>query len=375
MGNSKRILFILTQADWGGAQTFVFRATREARRRGLDVLLACGGEGSMEAKCREAGIPFQKLVRMRREISPLRDLGAIRELTALMRTWKPDVLFLNSSKAGVVGSIAGRISRVPNIIYRIGGWSFLDPVSPLQKMVRLWTEKLTARLKDVIIVVHPGDAAIARHHHIRPKRALVTVPNGLDASLFDAALQARGDARRALGVTDGHAPVLLTIANFYPAKDLSGYLDALAIVAKHRPDVRAIVIGEGAQRAMLQTKRHALGLDDLVSLPGAMDNAATVFAAADAFVLPSVKEGMPWTVLEAMAAKLPIVVTDVGSNRWALGDAAWIVPPRDPQALAHAILDALRDPEAARIRGAAARRVLEERFTEQEMWGKVFGLF
>jgi glycosyltransferase involved in cell wall biosynthesis len=374
MGKNQRILFVVTQADWGGAQTFIFKAAREAMRRGFDVLLAYGGEGLLAEKCKEAGVPHRKLIKMKRNISPVADIGAIAELVTLMREWKPDVAFLNSSKAGIVGAVAGRLAGVKKIIYRIGGWSFMDPVSPAQKTFRLWSEKITAGLKDTIIVNTPQQVDLATQHGIRPRKDVVLIPNGIDITSFDAELLSREAARAELAPDAGSAPILYTIANFYPAKNLSGYLDALAIVAKSRSDIRAIIVGEGAERADLEAKRHALGLDNIISLPGQRADAARLLRGGDIFILPSVKEGFSWSVLEAMTAAVPVVTTDVGGNKWMSDGTTSIVPPNDPAALAGAILNTLADLETARINAAKSRRVIEERFTEKEVWEKLFGI-
>ncbi|OGL73876.1 hypothetical protein A3E39_01375 [Candidatus Uhrbacteria bacterium RIFCSPHIGHO2_12_FULL_60_25] len=383
MGNSKRLLIVVTQAEWGGVQGYVARCAAEAKRRGFEVLVAAGGTGELESRCLNNGIPYRRLSRLRRDISPFADVSAIRELVALMREWRPDVVYLHSSKAGIIGSIAARIAKVPRVVYRIGGWSFLDPVSPLQKIIRRWSEKLTAGMKDVIITVHPGDEELARRVGIRPREALVTVANGIDLNAFDANLLSRDDARALLrglwreGVPshasmDEHDQLVLTVANFYPAKNLIGYLDAVKLINKERPRTRFLIIGDGESRTQLQTERAALGLDAIVSLPGKRDDAASLLQGADAFVLPSVKEGMSWAVLEAMAASLPCVVTDVGANRWMAEDACAVVPPRDHQALAHAILRLLDDKTAADRSGARARNVIERRFTDRAMWDATF---
>jgi glycosyltransferase involved in cell wall biosynthesis len=372
MGNSKRILFVITQADWGGAQTFIFNAAREAMRRGFEVLLTYGGEGLLEEKCRDAGVPTRKLIKMKREISVLHDIGAISELVKLMHEWKPDTVFLNSSKAGVVGAIAGRLARVPKIVYRIGGWSFTDPVSPLQKKFRLWMEKLTAPLKDVIVVNTPGGVDLATQHHIHPRQHVALVPNGIDLQKFDASLKSHDDARSQLTDAPATVPVIFTVANFYPAKGLKFFVDALAIVAATRHDIRAVIIGDGEGRAALEAQRATRGLNDILALPGQRADASSLMRGADLFVLPSVKEGFPWALLESMAAGTPAVATDVGGVRWMVDETVRVVPPGDAEALAHAMIEALNDPEGSRIKGAAARRIVEARFTERDVWDKLF---
>ncbi|MEN9558303.1 MAG: hypothetical protein RL141_672 [Candidatus Parcubacteria bacterium] len=379
MEKTKRILIVVTQAEWGGVQGYIFRCAQEARRRGMDVLVAAGGDGLLETRCQESGVPYRRLQKMRREISPIHDIGAMHELIGLIREWNPDTVFLHSSKAGIVGSIAAKIARVPRVVYRIGGWSFLDPVSPRQQQIRLWSEKLTARLKNVIITVHPGDEEHARAHHIRAREQVLTVANGINVEGFDRALLPRAEARTILASYFSEpiaesAPILLSIAHFYPTKDLTGYLRALAMVAQQIPGIRVVILGDGEQRAELEKMRAEYHLTSVVALPGSRADASTLLVGADLFVLSSAKEGMPWTVLEAMAARTPIVTTDVGSNRWALGDAAWIVPPKQPEALAEALIEALRHPEEAAQRAARAREQLIARFTEGTMWEKTFGV-
>lgn len=378
MEKTKRLLIVVTQAEWGGVQGYVLRCALEARGRGWEVQVAAGGDGLLEERCRNADIPYRRLRSMRRAMMPFHDIAATRELVALMRDWKPDTVFLHSSKAGVVGSIAAAIAKVPRTVYRIGGWSFLDPVSPLQQMLRLWSERLTAKLKHVIITVHPGDEARATTHGIRARERVLTIANGLDIPTIDAALQPRNTARQTLAdffssPLPNDARILLSIAHFYPTKDLAGYLKALALVHKTMPSVRAVILGDGEDRALLEAMRTEQDLNDVVALPGMHADASTLLPGADLFVLSSAKEGMPWTVLEAMAARTPIVATDVGSNAWVLEeDAGWVVPPKAPDALAMAILDALHDPQEAHLRAMRARTALETRFTAPRMWEQTF---
>jgi glycosyltransferase involved in cell wall biosynthesis len=125
---------------------------------------------------------------------------------------------------------------------------------------------------------------------------------------------------------------------------------------------------------VLLERRRALGLDVDVACPGRLEEAWKVLPGADLFVLPSVKEGMPWTLLEAMAARVTCVATDVGANRWMLGEAGTIVPPKDPPALAGAILARLGDPEASVRLGRRGREIVESRFTESAMWDATFSV-
>ena len=129
-----------------------------------------------------------------------------------------------------------------------------------------------------------------------------------------------------------------------------------------------MIIGDGPERKRIEETRDRLGLRTQVVLAAdvlgnALDQANTFLRAFDAFVLPSAKEGMPWSLLEAMAASLPCIATDVGANAWMLGnEAGWIVPKQSPEALARTMIEAHANLTEAHKRAAAARREIEQRF-------------
>jgi len=215
----RRILFLVTSADWGGVQSFLHNIAVTAKERGFEVCIAAGESGELEERCRDSHIPFHRLHRLKRNISPIHDLAAIYEIRSLIKSFKPDVIHLNSSKAGIIGSVAANLERVPFVIYRIGGWVFEEKISSLKRSMYRWLEKTTARNKDVIVTVHPGDEALAEKIGIRPRGRLVTIPNGLDLDRFDRNLKTKDEARRILGI-EPDAFVVGTVANYYPAKNL-----------------------------------------------------------------------------------------------------------------------------------------------------------
>lgn len=358
----KRIVLAITLAEPGGATSFVFGFACWLKAQGHTVTVVAGEGTWLVEQCAKAGIPFVRTHRLKREISPWNDVLAVRELKRLFRELRPDAVHLNSSKMGAVGAMAARLAHVPTVVYRIGGWVFLEPLSPLRKKAYLLIEQVSARLKDTIICVHPGDESIARRTGIKPRNVIISVPNGIHLSSFDAALQNRAHARQALGI-DERTFLFGTIANLYPAKDLPRYLEACAIVAKQEPRARFLIIGEGAERRHIEEARKQLNLAATAALPGARDDAASLLRAFDAFVLPSAKEGMSWSLLEAMAAALPCIATDVGANAWSLGtNGGWIVEKQSPEKLAAAMIEVMRHPEEAATRGSNARKQIEQRF-------------
>jgi glycosyltransferase involved in cell wall biosynthesis len=373
----RRILFLVTTSDWGGVQHFVFSMAKECQSRDMSVTVAAGGDGELGKRCGDERINYVTLTTMRREISLFHDLAALYEIRMLIRELKPDVVHLNSSKMGIVGSVAADLEHVPRIIYRIGGWSFLERVGRVKRMVYLLAERWTAHRKDVIVTVHPGDEEIAKRYHIRPRHRVLTIPNGIDIPAFDAELLSRDEARRTLGLPSD-ATIIGTVANYYPPKNLPWYLETIAKTESLRQaqaKILFVVIGDGPERDAVESKRRELGLEETVVLPGRRDDVRSLYRVFDMFVLPSSKEGMPWTLLEAMAAGLPCVATDVGACGWMLApDAGIIVQPFDGKAMADAIASVCDDPKRRFTLGAAARKAVETRFRWKDTLEKTIQL-
>ncbi|MBM3204525.1 glycosyltransferase family 4 protein [Candidatus Uhrbacteria bacterium] len=358
----RKIVLGITLAEPGGAQSFVFGFARWLHEHGHEVHVMAGEGQWLFTRCQEMEIPIHPIPALKRNIDPIKDWKAYKQIKAKLAELKPDAIHLNSAKMGVLGGRAARALNIPRIVYRNGGWAFLEPlIFPAPLMFRL-AEAWTSRDKDVIICVHEGDEEAARKAGIRPRETLMTIPNGIDIPTFDRALQTRDYARRALNI-DGVAFVFGTIAHFYPAKDLPRYMDACALVHAKRPDVRFILIGNGREQYRVRRKRKEHELEQVVSLIGNYDNAATILRGFDAFVLPSAKEGMPRALLEAMAAGLPCIATNVGANTSLLKDqAGWIVPKQSPEELAEQMLYVLDHPEEAKQRGHNARKIIEEKY-------------
>ncbi|MBP6944521.1 glycosyltransferase family 4 protein [Patescibacteria group bacterium] len=361
----RRFVLAVTLAEQGGVQEFLLRFARFLQQQGHEVTLVTGEGHWLVEQAKRQAIPLQQLTHMRRAILPWHDILAFFELRRLLQELNPDAIHLNSSKMGAIGSLAARSLGIRRIIYRIGGWVFLEPLSPLTRWFYVWIEKISARWKDTIICVHPGDAAVAKKEHIAPQQEIRVIPNGIDLTSFDTRLLSREESRTAFSL-ESTPFVFGTLANFFPAKGLLQYLDACAILHKEFPQVRFLLIGEGPERKALLAKRDMLGLNEAVILSGYKAQASRLLHAFDAFVLPSNKEGMSWALLEAMAAELPCVATDVGANHWLLTpEAGWLVPAHDPVFLAQRLKELLVRPEEAKRRGSLARTRIERDFPLQ----------
>ncbi|MFA6446655.1 MAG: glycosyltransferase family 4 protein [Patescibacteria group bacterium] len=350
-------MILVTSQDWGGVQAYVLDLALALKSRGLPVIVCAGRPEKLEVrslkldvgrelgdKCLEAGIEFIELKRMIRDINPISNTRALFELISLFKKHQPHTVHLNSSMMGAVGSLAARIAGIQRVVYCIGGWAFNEQISSWKKSLYITIEKISARWKDVIICVHPGDEKLALDIKIKPREKVMTIPNGIDVNLFQSQLRDRETAHSLLAerctMYDVRCTVVGTVANSYPPKNLFWYLEVCKTITDKHPDFKFVIIGDGPQFEELKAKHASLNLQDKVILTGRFES-KLLYTAFDISVLPSTKEGMPLAVLESMAAKVPCVVTDVGGCRWMLqdeqGSAGLVIPPNDDKALEQAI--------------------------------------
>lgn len=319
----KRVLFVITQSEWGGAQKFMFSLVSKLNKENFDILVAVGntGDGEFSARLEKSGVTVHHLRFLTREIDPVNDFKAVFELRKLIKEFRPRTVFLNSSKAGLVGSLAARCFKKLKVIYRIGGWAFNDPNPWLKRKFYTWAERYTAGLKDYIVLNNKRDFDQAKKLKIRPRKGLELIYNGVDPYKIEFLEKNAAKIKLSSLLKHGQKDFLQsdfivgTIANFYETKGLKYLIEAAGVFVRESANNPIfLLIGDGPEREKLELQIKESGLENKVLLPGRVSEAYAYLSAFDVFVLPSVKEGFPWAVLEAMAAKLPIIATDVGGN-------------------------------------------------------------
>lgn len=346
-----KILFIVTQSEMGGAQRYIFEVAKGLGEK-YQILVGAGeGDGELFKKLENTRVKPVHLKQMKRVPWPWQIILAIGEIYNLLKKERPEVLFLCSTTAGLLGSIATLFSRDRvSVIYRIGGWAFRDPRPFWQNWFILMAEKITAPLKDKIIVNSEIDRKLALKYKIAPPEKIVKIYNGIDINSLN--FLSREEARICLSVSDTDRQIIGCVANFYKTKGLEYLIEATKTV-----EANFVIIGEGKLRPKLENLIKKYGLEDKVFLVGRIPDAYKYLKAFDAFILPSLKEGFPWIILEAMAAEVPIVATKVGAMPEILPQE-FLVEPKNPQALAKKINWMLEHPVKAK---------LKPEFTSQKM--------
>ena len=346
----KKILFIVTQSEMGGAQRYIYEVARLLDKNRHEVLVAAGeGDGGLFQKLRDINIETVSLKQLRRTPWPWQITSSLWEIRNLLRKERPDVLFLCSTTAGLLGSLASlNVRGRTSIIYRIGGWAFRDPRAFWKNWLILAAERLTAPFKDLIIVNSEIDRKLALKYKIVPERKLVKIYNGIDINSLN--FLSRDEAQSKLGLNQsGKEKIIGTVANFYKTKGLEYLIEAAAQMMEVTPSSVFVIIGDGRERPKLEELIKKYGLEKRVVLTGRIPDAYQYLKAFDVFVLPSLKEGFPWIILEALAAQIPIVATNVGALPEILNEE-FLAAPGNAEALAKKIGGMLKHPTETELR-------------------------
>jgi glycosyltransferase involved in cell wall biosynthesis len=341
-----RILFLVTLAETGGAQTYVASLLAPLADR-FEIVVAAHGEGPVRDAARAAGVRFLPLRHVRRPLSVWRDVLGLLELLALVRREQPHIVHVNSAKAGALGRIAAWLGRVPIRIYTVHGWAFRAHGGTASTLY-LWTERFLCPLTTVTVCVADSERRAGLAARTCEARTTVVIRNGVDPREFEA------------GEPDSGRPRLVAVGRLQAPKDAVTLIRALAAL-RGRP-FEAVLVGDGPDRPTVEEEVRRLGLESTVELLGERDDVPELLRTADIFVLSSRSEGLPLSILEAMAARLPVVASNVGGVSEVVvdGDTGLLVPPGDPQSLAAAIERLLEDPVLCRRLGEAGRiRVVE----------------
>ncbi len=383
INRKKRVLFIITQSELGGAQRFLSELISRLARNKYDILVAAGFDGGGEflGILKNMDVSTLSLRFLRREINPYSDFRGYLEIRGLITDFRPDTLFLSSSKAGVIGSLAARKFPGLKVIYRIGGWSFNDPMPWLVRRLYILGEKCTARFKDIIIVNNRRDLEQAERLKIRPRQSIELIHNGVDPYKLEILGKEEAKIRLFEKLPQRkrnflHAKTIIgTIANFYKTKGLNYLIDAAKILHADQKadDAVFVVIGDGPEKENLKSQISNLKLEKTFLLAGRLSDVRKYLAVFDIFVLPSVKEGFSWALLEAMAAKLPVVATNVGAAPEVIEDGknGFLVEPREPESLAQKIKELIASERLRQELGIQAHQTVVLKFDLNKMVEKV----
>lgn len=355
-----RILLAITRLELGGAQRVVLHTAESLDRRAFEVALAWGPGDLLDDEAAAVAdlvrYPIPPLVR---PVAPISDLRALAALRAAIRSFRPQVVHTHSSKAGILGRFAARLEDVP-AVHTIHGFGF----TPLQSLPKRWlyrtAERLMARVTDQFVAVSQADLS---------RGIAIGLFSPANARLIRAAIDlgrfrgtADGDGARAQLGVPADAPLVTQIGNFKPQKAPLDFVRVAAAVHRRHPDARFVMAGDGPLRETAELLAEQLGVAHRMIFGGWWDDVPGLLAATTVSVLTSRHEGLPCSVVESLAAGVPVVATAVDGTVEVVRqeENGLLANPGDIAGLAGSITRLLDDPELRRRMSVAARQGLEE---------------
>lgn len=359
-----RVLHVITDTNIGGAGRYLLNLLTQPAFDDLEVLVACP-DGALSKRIDAVGLERIPIPGQDVSFSP----KLTRELYRLMREVRPDIVHTHSSLSG---RIAAKTCRTPVVytkhnLVRIPNEAGVVPPKA-GSLKRLVNRAVASLLSDQVIAVSAGVEKELVESGI-PASLVTAIPNGIDLSPYRPRRARPKDGQR--GVIFG------TVARLHRQKALDVMLEAAKLVLASEPSARLIVGGTGPQEDVLKAKLKELRLEPYVKMAGFVSDVPGFLEQLDIYVLSSDYEGLPLAVLEAMGAGLPVVSTAVGGVPEAVvdGETGLLVPPRQPKALAQAMVRLAVDPDLAFRMGQAARKRAEELFDAKVMAEKTVQVY
>jgi glycosyltransferase involved in cell wall biosynthesis len=349
----------------GGVRQYLWCLAPHLERLGLRVEIAFLGEGAALAETRERGIAASAVRKRGRG-----DLLAIPRLARLMRARRPAIVHTHTLSTNFYGRFAAMLARVPRCVTTVH--SFMrdllrhDPTGRFGNQLLYWQNQYVNRFADRLIAVSQGVQDWLLSSNVPPERIRL-IRCGMD---LDGGKEIEGSAEEArqrlgLSTTDW---VIGNIARTHPVKDQMTLLEATIPLMQTDSSVKLVIVGDGPERPRLDARCRSAGVAKQVRLPGRVSNARTLMPGFDVYVLSSRMEGVPLSILEAMAARRPVVATWVGGIPEVVEDglSGLLVPEGSPESLREAVGRIRADQALARRLAGAGRRTVEQTYDARE---------
>ncbi len=374
----KKILFIITKSNFGGAQRYVFDIATNLPKDSFDVTVAFGGSGLLKEKLEAHGIKTYSIKSFERDINIFKEYKSLFELWTLMHTIRPNIVHLNSSKAGGSGALIARLSRVPRIIFTAHGWPFHEKRSIFWRIAIWFFSWITVLLAHTTILVSEYD----KTHSWMPciKNKITRIYPALSPIDF----RSRENARSTLYSKDiqamhAHDTWVVTTAELTQNKNILTAIQAVSTYNKNNPSQKIFytVLGDGEHMQTLSAYCVSHNLVHEVFLAGYIPEAKIYLKAFDIFLLPSHKEGTPYALLEAGSAKMPVIASRVGGIPEVITHEVHgiLIDSHKPETIVSALRFYTENPTKQKTTGAALVEKIHNVYALDTMLEKTFTIY
>ena len=383
-----KVVHIITRLDMGGSAQNTLKTCIGLAGDQYKIVLVSGA--SRESNMTEAesdavgfgldlaatqGVSVEVVPALIRRIDPVMDTLALVGLMRLIRKEKPHIIHTHTSKAGILGRMAARLSGVPIIVHTPHGHVFYGHFSKILSKVFLIIERVFDIITDCTIALTTGERDDYLNKHVSKSDKLQIIHSGVDVVKFMAPLNGENKKRASLGLVPA-VQVVGTAGWLLPIKGPVYLFKAMLEVWKAHPEIKLVFVGKGELEVNLKKMAKDLGVNEKIRFLGWRNNVQEILPLFDIFVLPSLNEGMGRVIVEALAAGKPVVASNTGGipDLVKNGETGYLVEPRDVSGLAQAINKLIEKPSLRRSMGMAGQQ-RSHLFSEELMIKKIDELY
>lgn len=365
----KKIAYIITLPILGGAQSHVYELMAHINEYDYETLLITGSAGWLTEKADELGIKCYIVPSIVREISPANDIKALYDVCKILKKEHPQIIHCHSSKAGIIGRIAGKMCGI-NTVFTAHGWAFTEGISSKKRWLYCRIENFVGYFTDKIICVSEYDHQLGANNLPAHKDKMLTLHNAipdLPQYVRDWETHSVGDVLHCV-----------VVARFSPPKKNVELLHILRKLLDDGMSLDITFIGDGPDYAKARAVTQVLGLESSAFFLGARSDVPELLPQYDLLILLSNWEGLPISIIEAMRAGLPVLASDVGgvSEEVLHHETGWLVQKGNEQdELVACLADALQNKSIFQEFGQNGRAIYQEKFNIKEMVNQIHSVY
>lgn len=367
-----KIVYLITKSFWGGAAKYIIDLASGLDKNSFEIFIAAGGENELKSKAESLGIAYLKIPHFERRITFFADLISFFKVLRILWKIKPDIIHVNSSKAGGVCGLAGFIYKIFGnrllMIFTAHGWAFHESRPNWQLFLIRLLSKLTCLFYTKIICITNLDYNSTLRWKIAPQKKLSLIHNGIDIS--EIKFSEKKEAQKKLFGTE-KSLVVGAVGEWVRNKGWDILLKAISPLFEKYQDLTLVLMagGEGPKKEKI--------LHEKITVVENLPEASRYLKAFDVFVIPSRKEGLSYALLEASLAELPIIATAVGGNFDIIetDKTGVLIPSENPKILTKTLDRFLQNLEQVKKLGKNARKKVESEFTISKMREKTYKLY
>jgi glycosyltransferase involved in cell wall biosynthesis len=353
-----------------GVQKVTLDELKFTNRELYDPCVICKEAGEFTEKIGGLNINVFFISELTRKLNPLADLISIIKLYIFFRNKNFDIVHTHSSKTGILGRVAAKLAGVPVIIHTVHGFAFPAAKNPIEKFMYYFFEWIGSKCSTAIVLLNKNDLLIAKNDLNVPDERLYLIPNGVDSDIyFYANYQERINNRKErLNLYDDSVAIGM-VGRLWEQKNPECFVKAaIKSLTENNLNANFYLIGDGELKESLQTLIANSGFESSIHILGWRSDVAEILRSLDIFILPSRWEGLPLSILEAMASRIPVIASDIPGNRDLIENEydGYLFPSQDYIMLSKNINILSVSPELRAIMGGRGYLKFKQKFMIQD---------